>query len=73
MVKPDNDTYTALAQFSQTAQWTLFEKWLQECREAAIAKSLSTDDVICRQAQGQMQAIDRILKETRAAESVTRR
>ena len=73
MVKPDEDTYKALARLSQSADWELVERWLQKCREDAIQSSFSTDGVVCRQAQGRVQAIDRIFKETRAAESVSRR
>lgn len=73
MVKPDEDTYKALARLSRSADWTQIEGWLLKCREAAIEASFSTDAVVCRHAQGRVQAIDRILKDTRAAESVVRR
>ena len=73
MVKPEADTYTALARISQSADWKQVENWLLKCREDAIQSSFSTDGVVCRQAQGRVQAIDRLLKDTRAAESVIRR
>lgn len=73
MDKPDDDTYKALARLSQDADWKLVAQWLLKCREACVQRSLSPDEVTCRQAQGQLQAIDRIFKETRAAESLARR
>jgi len=73
MVKPDADTYKALARISQSADWKQVEAWLLKCREDAMQSSFSTDEVLCRQAQGRAQAIDRILKETRVAESVDHR
>ena len=73
MTKPDDDTTKALARLSQDADWKQVVKWLKECREACVQHSLSPDEVTCRQAQGQLQAIDRIFKETRAAESLARR
>lgn len=73
MVKPDDDTYKALARVSQSADWKLIEVWLQKCREYALGASFSADEVACRQAQGRYQALDQLLKETNVAESVSRR
>lgn len=73
MVKPDDDTTTALAQLSRTAQWGQIEAWLVKCREACVQESLSAEPTRSRQAQGKLLAIDEIIKATRSAESVPRR
>lgn len=73
MIKPDDETNTALARLTRTAEWEKVERWLAEAREAYVISSLNSDDAKSRQAQGSLMAIDGILKATRAAESLTRR
>lgn len=71
--KPNDDTTTALAHLARGAEWEKFEAYLAKCREDCVMLSLSDNDVISRQAQGGIKAIDELLKNTRAAVNLTRR
>lgn len=74
MLKPANESATALARIAKTAEWEQIEKWLMRCREEFVKASLSTDPALSRQAQGQFMVIDDFLKHARAAvESATGR
>lgn len=73
-VKPDEEVTAALARIGRTAEWERVQPWLEKWREACVKLSLTADPVQCRQAQGQLMAIDEFVKVTRAAvESATRR
>lgn len=71
--KPDDETTTAIARLTRTAEWGKFEAMLVGWREASVIASLTPDDVRSRQAQGALQAIDELLRNTRAAEEFASR
>jgi hypothetical protein len=71
--KPNEDTTTAIARLTRTAEWEKVEEWLVGWREECVKASLTTDNVKSRQAQGALQAIDELLRNTRAAEELSSR
>ena len=72
-VKPDTETLAALAGIGKRAEWVVIETWLLRCREDCVQRSLGTDEVQSRQAQGWLMAIDDFVKNTRAAVDLSTR
>ena len=73
LVKIDDRTAQALAQFAQSTEFPVIETWLRASRERLVQSSFTGDEVACRQAQGAALAIDSIFSTIQKAQEMGRR